>query len=128
MKLKIQFTIFITILIITSCGTSFGKKKEFGNLEVFYSETVPEVYVQNLGTYFLNNNLVLNKKHSIKLTSNHDAFILKLILNDNYKSLPKEMQSDLKLLELDIKESVFKDLNFNIEVCDVNFYPLNLKN
>jgi hypothetical protein len=128
MKFKIQFIIITTLFLITSCGTSFGKKKEFGNLEVYYSESVPEIYADNIGTYFINNNLILDKKHSIKLTSNHNSFILKLIINDKYKTLPKEMDSELKALELDIKKSVFTDLNFNLEVCDVNFYPLNLKN
>jgi hypothetical protein len=128
MKIKIQFIIIITTLFITSCGTSFGKKKEFGNLEVYYSESVPEEYANDIGTYFVNNNLILDKKHSIKLTSNHDSFVLKLILNDKHKALPEKMESDLRALELDIKNSMFKDLNFKIEICDVNFYPLNLKN
>jgi len=125
MKFKTQFIIIVTILLITSCGTSFGRKKEFGNLEVFYSETVPEIYAINVGNYFVTNKLILDKKHSIKLTSNHETFILKLIINEKYDSLPKQMERDLKALELDIKNSVFKDLNFNLEVCDVNFYPLN---
>ena len=128
MKFKIQFIIITVTLLISSCGTSFGKKIEFGNLEVYYSESVPEVYAKNIGNYFIDNNLVLDKKHSIKLTSNHNSFILKVILNKKYKTLPMEMEAELNTLELDIKNSIFKDLNFNLEVCDVNFYPLNLKN
>ena len=27
----------------------------------------------------------------------------------------------------DLKEKVFKEGNFEIEICDVNFYPLNLR-
>jgi len=97
-------------------------------LEVYYSASVPEIYAKKIGDYFVSNNLVLDKKHSIKLTSSHNSFILKLIIDEKYDNLPKEMESDLKALELDIKNSIFKDLNFSLEVCDVNFYPLNLKN
>jgi hypothetical protein len=128
MKIKVQFIIISLLFLIVSCGTSFGKKMKFGNLEIYYSESVPEIYAENIGAYFLNNHLILDKKHSIKITSNHNSFILKLILNKKYKTLPLKMKSELKALELDINNSVFKDLNFNLEVCDVNFYPLNLKN
>tara|TARA_B100000809_G_scaffold255265_1_gene293556 strand:- start:901 stop:1284 length:384 start_codon:yes stop_codon:yes gene_type:complete len=127
MKIKTIGLLFILTTLI-SCGTSFGKKKEFGNLEIFYSESVSVEYVEQVGNYFNDNNLILDQKHSIKLTSNHNSFILKMILNTDYKELPPEMENDLTLLELDLKDKVFKDVNFEIEICDVNFYPLNLRN
>lgn len=127
MKIKTIGLLFILATLI-SCGTSFGKKKEFGNLEIFYSDSVPVEYVESVGEYFNDNDLILDQKHSIKLTSNHDSFILKMILNTDYTILPPEMENDFILLEADLKEKVFKDVNFEIEICDVNFYPLNLKN
>jgi hypothetical protein len=127
MKIKTIGLLFILTTVI-SCGTSFGKKKEFGNLEIFYSESVSVEYVEQVGEYFNDNDLILDQKHSIKLTSNHNSFILKMILNTDYKVLPLEMENDFILLEADLKDNVFKDVNFEIEICDVNFYPLNLKN
>ena len=127
MKIKTIGLLFILTTVI-SCGTSFGKKKEFGNLEIFYSESVSVEYVEQVGEYFNDNDLILDQKHSIKLTSNHDSFILKMILNTDYKQLPPKMENDFMLLEADLKDKVFKDVNFEIEICDVNFYPLNLKN
>jgi hypothetical protein len=131
MKLK---TIALTIILGTliSCGTSFGKKKEFGNLEIFYSsdkntEKSNLEFVNKIGQYFIDNDLVLDQKHSLKLTSDHNKFILKMILDEKLTELPAEMEQDLELLESDIHEKVFTDLNFEIEICDVNFYPLNLK-
>ena len=50
-----------------------------------------------------------------------------MILDEKLTELPAEMEHDLDLLESDIHEKVFTDLNFEIEICDVNFYPLNLK-
>ena len=127
MKIKTIGLIFILTALI-SCGTSFGKKKEFGNLEIFYSESIPIEYVKSTGQYFIDNDLILDQEHSIKLTSNHNSFILKMILNTDYVELPPEMENDFMLLEADLKDKVFKDVNFEIEICDVNFYPLNLKN
>jgi hypothetical protein len=51
-----------------------------------------------------------------------------MILNTDYTELPKKMENDFNLLEADLKASIFEDVNFEIEICDVNFYPLNLKN
>jgi len=127
MKFKTVGLIIIFITLV-SCGTSFGKKRVFGNLEIFYSESVPVEYVKKTGQYFVDNDLVLDHKHSVKLTSNHNSFILKMILDTKYDKLPNEMESDVMLLESDIKSTVFNGANFKIEVCDVNFYPLNLKN
>jgi len=122
----ILFIILFTLL--PACGTSFGKKKVFGNLEVFYSESVSEKYAIEVGDYFVENDLVQDNPHSIKLTSNHNSFILKLILDSKYKSLPKDKEIAFIALESDIKKSIFKEMNFKLEICDVNFYPLNLKN
>lgn len=126
MNLKIIGLIFMLTAFI-SCGTSFGKKKTFGNLEIFYSDNVPVEYVEKTGQYFVDHDLVLDHRHSIKLTSNHKAFVLKMILNQQFEQLPTDMERDLDLLESDINAVVFTDLNFEIEVCDANFYPLNLK-
>jgi hypothetical protein len=106
---------------------------EFGNLEVFYSDNVAEKYVTATGKYFEENDLILDKKHSIKLTSNHSTYVLKMILAPELDSLPQSMQNNFTLLEEDIKREVFPDIgstkvNFEIEVCDVNFYPIKLKN
>jgi len=118
------YIVIITTLL--SCSKSFGDKKDFGNLEIYYTKT-PVEYVEGLGKYFEENDLILDHKHSIKLTSNQNSFVLKMILNQKYDSLPKPLEHDLELLEDDIRQKVFTDLNFKIEVCDANFYPLNLK-
>ena len=125
MKLKV-LTYIALITLLYSCGKSFGNKKEFGNLEVFYTKT-PIEYVDGIGKYFKDNDLILDHKHSIKLTSNQNSFVLKMIINPKYKTLPDSMQHDFELLENDIHQKVFADLNFKIEICDANFYPLNLK-
>ncbi|HIP37340.1 MAG TPA: hypothetical protein EYG85_10845 [Crocinitomix sp.] len=118
---------YLTILFLFwSCSKSFGNKKEFGNLEVYYSKT-PIEYVNGIGQYFKENNLILKHKHSVKLTSTADSFVLKMILNSKFDSLPPQKVKALTFLEEDIRQKVFANLNFKIEICDANFYPLNLK-
>lgn len=125
MRFKI-FTYFLLVLFFWSCSKSYGDKKEFGNLEVYYTKT-PIEYVDGVGSYFKENNLILDHKHSIKLTSNQNTFILKMILDPKYGTFPTELNHQLELFENDIHQKVFANLNFKIEICDANFYPLNLK-
>ncbi len=109
-----------------SCSKSYGDKKEFGNLEIYYTKT-PIEYVDGVGNYFKENDLILDHKHSVKLTSNQNTFILKMILDSKYDTFPTELNHQLELFENDIHQKVFANLNFKIEICDANFYPLNLK-
>jgi hypothetical protein len=125
MKQKLIIFFSITVLF-GSCSKSFGDKKEFDNLEIYYTKT-PVDYVDGVGQYFKENDLILDHKHSVKLTSNQNSFVLKMILNQKYDKLPEPLEHDLYLLEEDIHQKVFADLNFKIEICDANFYPLNLK-
>ncbi|MGV6862129.1 MAG: hypothetical protein ACWA41_10175 [Putridiphycobacter sp.] len=127
MKFK-HLTYLLGFLFFLSCAKSFGNKKEFGNLEVFYSKSTPVKYVDGIGDYFKSNDLILDHKHSVKLTSDESSFILKMILDAKYDKVPTEIEHDIELLEADIRQEVFENLNFEIEICDANFYPIKLKN
>jgi hypothetical protein len=112
--------------ILASCETSFGEKYTIGNLEIYYTPPgVSEKYVERLGAYFQANNLIQPNPHSVQLTSDPFSFVLKMVLDDQYKELPASQNHNLKLLEEDIKRVVFDDLNFRIEICNSNFVPLN---
>jgi len=124
LKLTKYFLILILPFILGNCGASFGEKYTKGNLEIYYTQNVGEHYVIKLGDYFEQNDLIQPKKHSLQLTSDSKSFILKMVLNASYASLPEEQFENLSLLENEIKKSVFNDLNFRIEVCDINFNPI----
>ncbi len=85
-----------------------------------------------VGTYFEENDLILDEKHSIQLTSDpmgaeNPGFIINMILNNEYDELPLEQEENLRLLEEDLGRTVYPNLNFRIEICDENFVPLNKK-
>lgn len=113
------------IVIFMGCEASFGEKYTLGNLEIYYTQkNVGEHYVEAMGEYFRDNELIQDKKHSIQLTSDENGFIMKMVLNDAYDQLPEEQEYNLNLLEEDIKAVVFDNLNFRIEVCNANFVPI----
>lgn len=111
--------------ILGSCTASFGEKYTFKNLEIYYTPPgVNERYVEGVANYFDEHDLILNKKHSIQLTSDEESFVMKMVLNNKYKALPSEQEVSLKALESDIKSTVFQGLNFRIEVCNANFVSI----
>lgn len=107
-----------------SCDASFGEKYTIGNLEIYYTQFVGERYVEGVGEYFRSHNLIQPEKHSVQLTTDNESYILKMVLNSDYKTLPEEQDNNLKLLEEDIRNTVFDTLNFRIQVCDLNFNPI----
>jgi hypothetical protein len=98
------------------------------NLEIYFTKEIGDRFVEGTAKYFDQNNLILDETHSIQITSDSESFILKMVLNDEYKSLPISQQKNLALLESDLKETVFEGLNFRIEVCNANFVPLSTLN
>lgn len=107
-----------------SCKTDFGERYTIGNLEIYFTEDISKKYVESVGEYFKENNLILDQKHAIQLTSDHESFILRMIIDPKLTSLPAEQKLTLKYLESDIKTKVFEGLNFRIEICDGNFNPI----
>lgn len=107
--------------LLASCGASFGEKYTRGNLEIYYTDEIAMHYVEDLASYFDKENLIQPKKHSVQITSDSKTFILKMILNEDYETLPKEQENALFLLEQDIAKEVFNGVNLKIEVCDINF-------
>ncbi len=116
--------LLLTIILI-GCGNGNGKLYSVRNLEIFYTDDIQFKYVVELGNFFEQNNLIhLNKKHSVKLTSNSNSFVLKMILNDSLKSLPNNKLKELSYLEDAIAQNVFKNRNFAIEITDAYFNPI----
>ena len=75
--------------------------------------------------YFQEAGLIQDEPHSIRLTSDPRGYILQIVLNKKFKTLPTQKNNDLEKLEHDIRINVFDSLNFRIEVCNENFIPIN---
>jgi hypothetical protein len=119
--LKIYIFYFILALSVLSCNASYGEKYTIGNLEIFFTDDVSTKYVERLGVYFDENNLIQSQTHSVQLTSDPKMFILKMVLNSSFTELPEDQHNSLELLEADIQTKVFEGLPFRIDVCDINF-------
>jgi hypothetical protein len=116
--------LFFVMFLASSCKTDFGERYTVGNLEIYFTPEVSKKYVEATAEYFRVNNLILDKKHAVQLTSDNKSFILRMVLNPQLTSFPSTQKPALKALEADIRSSVFEGHNFRIEVCDGNFNPL----
>lgn len=113
------------LITVAGCSASFGEKYTYKQLEIYYTPpAVNERYVESLAQYFDQNNLLLEKKHSIQLTSDQESYVLKMVLNNQFNKFPEEKLDQINGLEQDIKEKVFNGLNFKIIICNENFIPL----
>lgn len=77
-----------------------------------------------MGEYFKKNDLILDSKHAVQITSDHESFILRMVLNPTITAFPEDQRNLLANLERDIKEDVFNGHNFRIEISDGNFNPI----
>ena len=77
-----------------------------------------------MGEYFKENDLILETKHAVQITSDHESFILRMVLNPKLTVFPEDQRGLLTYLESDIKAEVFNGHNFRIEISDGNFNPI----
>lgn len=124
MKIGNFFILFFSILLI-SCGSPKGKKIDIDNLEVYYTEDSYKAYAEKIGVFFKENGLIHpTKKHSIKLTSTPKSYVLNMILTDSLNAVSDKNMLEIEKLELALDTTVFKNLNFVIEITDAYFNPL----
>ena len=119
---------FLFSSLFVSCQTDFGERYTVGNLEIYFTKDISKKYVEGIGEFFKENNLILEKKHAVQLTADNNSFILKMILKSGLTELPPTQKATLRLMESEIKEQVFDGLNFRIEVCDINFNKIATAN
>ena len=124
MKIGNFFILFFSILLI-SCGSPKGKKIDIGNLEVYYTEDSYRPYAEKIGVFFKENGLIHpSKKHSVKLTSTPKNYVLNMILSDSLNVVTDKNMLEIEKLALALDTTVFKNLNFVIEITDAYFNPL----
>jgi len=114
----------LSVVLFSSCKTDFGNRYSVGNLDIYYTKEISKDNVKAIGDYFHKNDLILETKHAIQITSDNTSFILRMILDSKYQFLPEKEQYYLDQLEIDIGKTVFDGLNFRIEICDGNFNPI----
>jgi len=117
----------ILSFVVASCGSPRGKLYQIDNLEIYYDENKgTKDFIRPLASFFQSNNLIHpTQKHSIKLTSNANEFVLKMILNDSLETVPLDMLKEIEYLEAAIGETVFKNANFAIVITDAYFKPIS---
>ncbi len=122
MKVIKSLLILVSFLFLIGCTASFGEKYTFGNLEIYYtSENVSDRLVIATGAYFKENDLILDHPHSIQLTSNETSYLVRIVLENPTEELTEIARINFQLLEDDLREKVFSDMNVKIELCNVNF-------
>jgi hypothetical protein len=100
--------------------TSYGEKKNFDGLDIYYSEDINIDKVEALGEYLVASKFTDGSEKAIKLELAGDSYELKLVILPEF--IEKEEYSEQLLLfgQL-LNTSVFNDSLTNLHLCDKYF-------
>lgn len=120
--LKISSIIFFILLLITSCGESYGDRIKVEELEVYYLAPGDSTLAHQVALYFIDEGLASGERQSLQLSRGGGGYVLKMILNDPKQN--KLTQEEIDLLnwhEKLIGNTIFEGAKLEIELADPHF-------
>lgn len=82
------------LLLAATCvaGCDYGKKIEFDNFEIYYTEAVTEAEAQKVGEFFAKSKT--EQKRSMQLDRRDDTYIIRMVMRDDYQEFFKQQDQD----------------------------------
>jgi len=120
MKIPTIFIVFLLFLISCSNG---GPKESFGYLDVYYTESVSNSEVLDLGDYLMGIGFGLSedRKEVVRLSKdNNGRYLIEFVMRDGKVSL----ESSWRLTGDGISQKVFNGAPVDVNLCDSNFNTL----
>lgn len=111
------------LFISVSCTQGHGNKLESDQLDIYFEFREDEKLAAALGKFWKDQELIGEKKQTLRLTKDDRVYLLQLIAND-----PKEVSNmpfqELKLLlelQKQLNETVFEKSTCEIVLCNGSF-------
>ena len=126
--MKLFFALFF-IIFLSACDSGFGNKLASEKLDVYFDDKKMESYADSLGSFWTTNNLLGDRKQSIKLTKSNGVFEVRLIKSKEFLDIAMTDKESFLLEELRTKlqVEVFENKKTRIVICDDNFKELTQK-
>lgn len=124
---KINFLfIFLSfiILFIVSCNP-YGKKKEFGSIEIYYKKGVSVEEVEKLGNYLKNNGWDDGETKTVQLLRSGDIYQVKVVVKKGIDQDP-EYISLFRIVANELSYKVFDGKTVEMHMCDENLKTLKI--
>lgn len=115
--------LFCCVLILASCSEGFGNKLASEKLDVYFDDKSLEQKADDLGEYWSKNELIGDRKQSIKLTKSKAIIEVRLIRSEEFKSEKLTVEEFQLLLDLkqDIRSKVFDNKKIRLLLCNNEF-------
>lgn len=120
--------VFFIVLLLTifGCSSGFGNKLKSEKLDVYYDDTNLVELADSLGSYWTKNELVGDRKQSIKIKKSGEKYLVLIIQSKEFQSEklnPSEIVL-LKELRTDLQMTVFNKKPTSIVICNDEFESL----
>lgn len=116
----------VLLLMIFGCSSGFGNKLKSEKLDVYYDESELANLADSLGSFWTKNELIGDRKQSIKIKKSAKRFQVLIIQSEEFKSEkldPIELAL-LQELRADLQEKVFNKKPTSIVICNDEFESL----
>ena len=122
-----RIVLFSLILLFSACSQGFGNKLEHESIDVYFEFKNDEMIAEELGKFWIKEELTGSVKQSIRLTKDNDFYYIQLITNEktDLNELPIPERKLLLDLQHKMDSIIFNDeKRCQIEICNNEFEPL----
>lgn len=114
----------LVIGFLISCNP-YGKKKEFGSIEVYYKKGVSNEEVDKLGNYLKDNGWNDGETKTVQLVKSGDIYQVRVVVKKGIDQDP-EYISLFKVVANELSYEVFNGKTVEIHLCDENLKTLKV--
>lgn len=116
---KIFLFSLILLTFVVACNP-YGKKKTYGNLDLYYTKNVTEEEVDRLGHYLLESGFADREgkgEKTVQLNKENGKYQFRAVIKKEFRNNP-DYELILRLFANELKESVFDNKELEIHNCD----------
>jgi hypothetical protein len=115
--MKNIFTILaLSLIFLTSCA-NYGSEKKFGNLQMFYTESVTESEVDELAEFLDQQDFVGETEISVQLNKDGDTYQFRMVTKEEYIEDETKLPLFKQMANM-ISTNVFEDAPVEVHLCD----------
>lgn len=115
--------LIVLVLSTCACSSGFGNKLKSEKLDVYYDDSNLAALADSLGSYWTKNDLIGDRKQSIKLVKSGAKYQVLIIQSNEFKSEKLE-PTEIALLEnlkSELQSTIFNNKSTSIVICNDEF-------
>jgi ribosomal protein S25 len=118
-----EFLFLVVFTVLVACGVDYGSHVQSDKVTVYYTKGVEKSLAKEVLSYWENEGFTSTNHQYLQLTTSESIFQLKIIPSDTsfLTSLPFYLIEPLQTLEEELKDKLFKEVQFELVLTDNQF-------